>query len=514
MRSRLIPRFVVGGLLLAGAIWGATSIALSSAVAADHDGPDTHLIPRTVSGEQIFPIMRNVARGDPVPVCSEDYPEATQAAIAWWNDGVGIDMFEWAPAAPGRDWKTNCPVNDEDQDRYLGVGGILVYNWGNRGGALPDCWTPPGDLPPLGCWSMEESDPDDHVDVDWNTWFGRMLIRMNPSDFPRDWNPADPTFAGPSATSMCHSSATLSTDPDGYECYRLVSILAHELGHALSFVDRYTLVRNAAGDVVDITCVDGGVDIVSIMCNFDHRRALDYDGLKDEDKAHYRAVYVPGSVVGVTASNITSEGFEISWDAEDVHVERGVAVLWRPREGSTNMADLQACRDPVGVWYRARLVGTPLLVSPLSSTSEGYDGRTGSLALDFGTTGVDREYVVVANTAGVAANAAAPALEAWRDVDVDGMVDDDTIQLCSHDPPLGTPGQRLGVDGYAYAYGPYSLAGTLVGDDSFVSVRTRPIVAVSAGRSTVTEGDGAAFTLTRVAATDAGPSTAALTVRL
>ncbi|MDE0654262.1 MAG: hypothetical protein OXI26_11490 [bacterium] len=159
-------------------------------------------------------------------------------------------------------------------------------------------------------------------------------------------------------------------------------------------------------------------------------------------------------------------------------------------------------------------MGTPLLVSPLSSTSEGYDGRTGSLALDFGTTGVDREYVVVANTAGVAANAAAPALEAWRDVDVDGMVDDDTIQLCSHDPPLGTPGQRLGVDGYAYAYGPYSLAGTLVGDDSFVSVRTRPIVAVSAGRSTVTEGDGAAFTLTRVAATDAGPSTAALTVRL
>ena len=353
---------------------------------------------------------------------------------------------------------------------------------------------------------MEESDPDDHVDVDWNTWFGRMLIRMNPTEFPDDWDPADPTLS-----SDCDSSAASGTD--GFKCYRLVSILAHELGHALSLVDRYTVVP---GPPRSITCEDSsGTDIVSIMCNFDHRRALDYDGLKPEDKAHYRAVYVPGSVVGVTASNITSDGFVIAWDAENVHVERGVAVLWRPRADSGNMGDLQACRDPVGVWYRARLVGTPRMVSPLSSTPVGYDGGTGSVTVDFGTSGgVDREYAVVASTAGVAANATAPALEAWRDVDGDGMVDDDTIQLCSHDPALGAPGQRLGVDGYAYAYGPYSRAGTLVGDDSFVSVRTRPIVAISADRSTVTEGDEAAFTLTRVAAADAGPSMAALTVRL
>ena len=177
------------------------------------------------------------------------------------------------------------------------------------------------------------------------------------------------------------------------------------------------------------------------------------------------------------------------------------------------MMDLQACRDPVGVWYRARLVGTPRTFSRLSSTLVGYDGRMGSVRVGFGTTGgVDREYVVVANTSAIAANATAPDLERWRDVDDNGMVDDDTIQLCSHDPAHGAAGQRLGANGYAYAYGPYSRGGTSDGYDSFAYVRTRPIVQISAESSTVSEGDGAGFTVRRYAATDVGSLAAALTV--
>ena len=508
MRHRLTPLFFLGGgLLLAGLLWGVSSIVWSSAVAADHDGADTYLIPVDLSGERLFPITRNVVRGDPIPVCSEDYPEATKAAISWWNGdgGLGVDVFEWAGAAAGEDWRTNCPVNEEKHNRHLGVGGILVYNWDTNKDGLPDCRHRPGDNPPLGCWSTDSLRPSERTNSDWHTYFGRMLIRMNPVDFPDDWDPG--------STSDCDSAAASGTD--GYKCYRLVSILAHELGHALSFVDRYTVVRDAAGAVTSITCEDGGgAAIVSVMCNFAKRRDRGYDTIQSGDVVGYRAVYLPGPVAGVVASNITSDGFEIEWDAEEVHVERGVAVLWRPRDGSTNTADLQACRNPAGVWYRARLVGTPRMIG-LTSVPVGYDGSTGSVTLDFGTTGVvDREYIVVANTGAIAANATAPDLETWRDVDGNGIVDGDTIQLCSHDPAYDAPGQKLSANGYAYAYGPYSRGGTSDADDSFVYVRTRPIVEISADRSTVTEADGADFTLRRYAGTDVGSMTSALAVRL
>ena len=329
---------------------------------------------------------------------------------------------------------------------------------------------------------------------------------MNPGEFTRDLSPA--------STSNCTSAAATGTD--GYECYRLVSILAHELGHALSFVDRYTVVRDSAGKVTAITCVDsGGVDIDSVMCNFDNRRARGYYAITPGDVAHFKAVYVPGPVAGVAASNVTASGFDISWDAEDVHVERGVAVLWQPRDGSTNLGDLQVCRSPGrGAWYRARVVGTPTL-SGVPPAPVGYDGMTGSATIDLATpSGVDRAYAVVAVTNAVAANAASPNdLEPWRDLDGDKVADEGTIRLCAHDPTLDAPGQKLAASGYAYAYGPVSR-GAADGGGSVVFVRTRPIVEISSVGSSLTEGDEARFTVKRYPQTHAGTSTAALTVEL
>ena len=108
-------RLALGAVLLA--LMLLLGVLPSDVVEADHED-------ESASNLRAGLITRNFVLGEPIPVCSDDYPLATQAAIGWWNDHpeIGVDLFSWA----GTGW-AECPINDALPDR--GVGGIVIYDW-------------------------------------------------------------------------------------------------------------------------------------------------------------------------------------------------------------------------------------------------------------------------------------------------------------------------------------------------------------------------------------------------
>lgn len=190
--------------------------------------------------------------GEPIKVCSAHYPKAAQEAIKWWNNALGVDVFTWTSLTVG---DSTCPVTKAPES-HRGVGSLIIYDWvrsSNGRFCEPAClWDP------------------ELFDKKWHTWYGRMEILVT----------GDADGDGTVDPGEFHSDIA---DPKkcakGSKCHTLVAMLAHELGHALSFADRYRYEdrvnkpADPSDDRPELYCAstEGGsyvvpTNVVSIMC--------------------------------------------------------------------------------------------------------------------------------------------------------------------------------------------------------------------------------------------------------
>ena len=423
--------------------WGTTSASSAAVSVVDaaqsvQSGSETNLITRKRGGKLYELITRNIILGDPIPICSDDYLDAVQAGMEWWegDEGLSVDLFEFQ--AQGL---SGCPSNDSHANRDQGIGGVIVYKWDANDNDKPPCSREAA----LACL---RNSSERRFDTHWRTWYGLMHIAVNPDRLGTDYDPDD--FTG---NPGCDSSAT-KNDGKAFECYRVVSVMAHELGHVLSFKDRYE-----RHDDKPTTCDPPGD---TIMCHFDYRHANGYDGIQAQDVTDYEAAYYPGAIAGVVASDITRDGsdFKIEWDASQVYVEQGVAILWQPNSAT----DSEPCSTGAGGWHEAKKVYAAERKDPLK---ERYRGDEGSTTVPLNSeTPVDRTYAVVAFTGAFPAEHSA-----WSDLDVN------TIRLCS--------------GSYEHAYGPYAPE---VGETDVV---TPFVVKIAPVASEIAEGTDAQFIISR-----------------
>ena len=294
---------------------------------ADHDGLTEHNL--QVSKLTDHAITRNVVLGNPIPVCSDDFPEAAQTALRWWNDGLGVSVFEWSTAQVG-----DCPANNAADRLDRGVGSLIIQSETTS----KNCQSSTA----RACWSMEDKLQRDRFDATWQTWWGRMQVKVD-----ERFTPAG--VPGKARTCISH---TPGTTPTG-KCQGLIKTLAHELGHALSLADRYE--RNSAGN---LECQDSNNnDLVSLMCH--HNVTKDYTSIQAEDVAAYLAAYYPDAVKDVSAELSSDQSrLTIRWDIANMHVEQGVQVLWRP----IGDGDAEACGTknaagaPADGWFHAKTI--------------------------------------------------------------------------------------------------------------------------------------------------------------
>ena len=173
---------------------------------------------------------------------------------------------------------------------------------------------------------------------------------MNPDQFGRDFDPA--TLVDDPATPVDEScSSAAAPDTEAGQCYRLVVVLAHELGHILSLFEWYKDHPNDPNlSMTKRFCF--GKDKVStfksIMCC---QYAL--DGVQDQDVSDFLAAYYPDEIKGVSAASTADPNkVRIHWSIENLHVEKGVQILWRPKWDG----DDEACARDATKWTHAETV--------------------------------------------------------------------------------------------------------------------------------------------------------------
>ena len=234
-------------------------------------------------------VARNVVEGKAIPVCSDDYPKSTEAAVKLWNNALGIQAFEWKKEL------ANCPAVSTGP-RPL-VASVLVTAQASSGGDLPGLnasWKP-------HCWSELSAclvyeniwaQVDSRGKPDPSPWYamtGRSEVRVNAA--PGRYPPA--TRDG-------------STGAQG-----LNKVIAHELGHALALGDR-------------LTCGNG----VAPSLMQQQQAACRSELVTNQDLQDFAEIYTPGRATSFVARRAAGNQAKVAftWTPTHVHVESGFDI--------------------------------------------------------------------------------------------------------------------------------------------------------------------------------------------
>lgn len=167
-------------------------------------------------------LLRNVIKGQPIPVCSAKYPNATQEAIRRWEAALQIDAFVWKGAPDNCGTTMPGRIGDSRNRPQDGIGSIVVI-----GEAFPCTRLFNYD----GCAYVFKADRPGVVDydADWNTYYGKVEVGLNNRFYTADIGPTDALTDG-----LCR---TFANDPQGTQkaaCERLLATATHEFGHTLA----------------------------------------------------------------------------------------------------------------------------------------------------------------------------------------------------------------------------------------------------------------------------------------
>ena len=226
-------------------------------------------------------ITRNLIDDRPIPVCSDDYPTATQDAIARWNTALGIIAFAMSESCITEDrgvgaWDPSAGIVSVTVSRgtYIRTtsAGTIVYD-----GKLET--TIDGEVKRARCTSHggcagadERGQNDTKGNEMWRSYHGRSEVIMNP--------------------------VTYKTDGDYSNRLRDIT---HELGHILGLAD-YLCGLTGSLDVLE-----PGTEALMNSWTIVGTRPGDPpscdvpDGSPSElDKLDYRTAYLPAMVTSVT----------------------------------------------------------------------------------------------------------------------------------------------------------------------------------------------------------------------
>ena len=297
-------------------------------------------------------ITRNLIDARPIPVCSTDFPNATQEAIKRWNAALKIPAFGWRQNVddcivdrPEGGWKPQegvvsvivsfGHVDDSDKTRfrphYIGGRGCPI-------GIGPQLLN--GTRACAGFEAIKYRDPDVQAMDKWRSYHGRAEVILNRKiqAYQSDIDPANYVEA--------------SRD--------VVHDIAHELGHILALADYYCG-RTGHPDYL-------APGIRALMNSFNLVPACDppdRDGERGRptelDLKDYRAAYTP-AIVAVNGSDIDGQTVTLHWNQSNVFVESDFEIqrkngeIWEMEEiADANAESITLTNQPGGEQlYRIR----------------------------------------------------------------------------------------------------------------------------------------------------------------
>ena len=394
---------VVVFLLLVGAV------STPQAVKADIDLRDDKIRLGFLGSEQEewerLPkwITRNLVVGDPIPVCSGDYPIATRMAVGRWNTALGIAAFE---VLKPPDTVIEGP-EDEDCDVELtnngqewmpanGVARLTV----SKGRWLSGKFEFAGTVLQYAClanvdgcarfeemgWHTSENRessaaPLHPKNLDWRSFHGRAEIIINPHPSLVDYRPGGDTY--------------------------IVHLIAHELGHILALRDYYchvagsfpnvknhpdrldpsnslhpdekSLMNSFIGRIVKVQTPQG-VLLDEISCD-----PVDPVPTK-RDLDDYRAIYTPATV-SIRSAKVIGQTVILDWDQSNVFVEsdfeiqRKNGAIWEMEEiADANAESITLTNQPSGE-QRYQIVARTKALPPQTAEQEYFHGKPAKIVV-------------------------------------------------------------------------------------------------------------------------------------
>ena len=215
---------------------GSYASAFQKIVEADTGDKDAHLgfLRRDKTNEAWRGpkwITRNLVIGNPISVCSPEFPMATAEAVARWNDALGIEAFQMVQSPQ--------VCNPEKLvDGWMpedGVVSLTVSRGRQEGEKFYALFIPrrtgcsvTGSRACAGFDRMAYSSEQERAADQWKTYSGRAEIIINPRIYCQDIN---------ESSDDCERDSAAQTKLGGKR--NLVHDITHELGHILGLADYY-----------------------------------------------------------------------------------------------------------------------------------------------------------------------------------------------------------------------------------------------------------------------------------
>ena len=300
-------------------------------------------------------ITRNLVVGRPIPVCSDDFPNATREAIARWNEALQITAFIMLGGLAACD--TSTP-KDEFEPGDLVINLIVargIMDGNNSVSPIDSSIGCPGRFFDMGKWELtnracagfdhmgynNDGDPFVHpANEELRTYYGRAHVIVNPwlQQYCRDISPT------PAPDPLPPSPPGCTGDPaDRPYNTNLVQDLTHELGHILGLADYYCnhsgvgVWEEAEGDETegkvvlvehpDKTTVEDGLTLMNSW-NLVPQCAPSDGFPTARDLRDYTAVYTPAAVMdlGTARTEPLYNAFWLTWTQDAVFAESDFEV--------------------------------------------------------------------------------------------------------------------------------------------------------------------------------------------
>ena len=300
-------------------------------------------------------ITRNLVVGRPIPVCSDDFPNATREAIARWNEALQITAFIMLGGLAACD--TSTP-KDEFEPGDLVINLIVargIMDGNDSVSPIDSSIGCPGRFFDMGKWKLtnracagfdhmgynNDGDPFVHsANEELRTYYGRAHVIVNPwlQQYCRDIYPTpapDPSPPSPPGCTEDPAKRPYNTN--------LVQDLTHELGHILGLADYYCnhsgvrVWEEAEGDETegkfvlvehpDKTTVEDGLTLMNSW-NLVPQCAPSDGFPTARDLRDYTAVYTPAAVMdlGTARTEPLYNAFWLTWTQDAVFAESDFEV--------------------------------------------------------------------------------------------------------------------------------------------------------------------------------------------
>ena len=300
-------------------------------VDAGHDDPATshlHENGPLTSGR----IVRNVILGNAIPVCSDDLPISTKAAVDEWNRMLRRPVFKLREA-DGNVFEVFDSTDSECAARQAdvgsGIGSVLVIRNLSKCGGTNACIDLNYNIEP---------------NTEWDTYAGQLRI------YVARYEVTDPLSGDDLLLKLAddHSRVTRS--------------ITHELGHVFGLGDYSSSYckaeRPTAPDVANYPTSPTVMGPAPRLGGTGGGGCFSSSPAA-QDLSDYRDSYIPEAPTILTkpalSGSPSANAVRISWDAENVHVEKGFAV--QRKTGPTGWETVKT--------HRALPLRTAILFVPL-----------------------------------------------------------------------------------------------------------------------------------------------------